>query len=65
MIKNKKQILIVGGTGFIGKNLSFLCLKNNISVTVLSKKRPKTKIDKIKYIICDITNFHLLKKKLI
>ena len=64
MIKNKKQILIVGGTGFIGKNLSFLCLKNNLSVTVLSKKRPKTKIDKIKYIICDITNFHLLKKKI-
>ena len=36
----KKTILIVGGTGFIGRNLVKYFVKKKIKVVSLSKKRP-------------------------
>lgn len=63
---NKKSILIVGGTGFIGYHLILRCLKLNWLVTSLSTNLPK-KIryhKKVNYIIGDISNYKLLKKKL-
>ncbi len=60
----EKKILIVGGTGFIGINLSKHCLKKKWCVTVLSRKRPKIKIKNIKYISADISKTEDLKKKI-
>ena len=40
-----KKILIIGGTGYIGYNLTKLLIKKKWSVTVLSLKKVK-KIDK-------------------
>ena len=60
----KKKILIVGGTGFIGINLSKHCLKKNWHVTVLSRKKPNIKIKKITYIFADISKANDLKKKI-
>ena len=60
----KKKILIVGGTGFIGINLSKHCLKKNWHVTVLSRKKPNIKIKKITYIFADISKAKDLKKKI-
>ena len=61
-----KSILILGGTGFIGFHLAKNCLKKNWLVTSISSKKPLKirKLKRVKYIICDITNFQKLKKKI-
>jgi len=53
----KKKILIVGGTGFIGSKLAKKCLSLNWAVTSLSTSYPikQRKLNKVKYIICDIS----------
>ncbi len=58
-----EKILIAGGTGFIGFHLSKK-LKKNYNVTILSSKKvkPKRKISKVKYIICDVTFKRKLQK---
>ena len=62
----KKKILIVGGTGFIGYHLAKKCLKLNWTIHSISTKKPKKKrfLKNINYILCDISNKNLLKKKI-
>ncbi len=59
-------ILIVGGTGFIGYHLARQSLKKGWKVTSISSSKPKKirYLPKVKYLICDITNKKLLKKKI-
>ncbi len=66
MKRKKKNILITGGTGFIGFHLIKRCLKNNFNVTSISTKRPKkiSSFRKVRYITCDIRNKTILKKKI-
>jgi len=63
---NVKKILIVGGTGFIGRHLVKKCLKENFNITSISTKRPtlENSFSKVKYITCDIRNKKKLKKKI-
>ncbi len=63
-MREKKKILIVGGTGFIGYHLAKKALKKNWSITSISTRKPKSirKLKKVKYIICDIANKRFLKK---
>ena len=63
-MKKKKKILIVGGTGFIGFHLSKFALKKNLQVTSISTNRPKNnrKLQKVKYLFCDISDKKKLKK---
>ena len=65
-MNSNKKILIVGGTGFIGYHLAKKCLKKGWKVTSVSSNRPKKirYLNKVNYIICDITNKSLLKKKI-
>ena len=65
-MKNKKKLLIAGGTGFIGYHLAKKAIKKGYIVTSLSSKRPKPYryIKAVKYIICNTLNIKLLKKKL-
>ena len=51
----KKNILIVGGTGFIGFHISKLLKKKN-KVFSVSKNKPKKErwLKGVKYIFCDI-----------
>jgi len=65
-LNSNKKILIVGGTGFIGYHLAKKCLKKGWKVTSVSSNRPKKirYLNKVNYIICDITNKSLLKKKI-
>ena len=68
MIKKKKpHLLVVGGTGFIGYHLAKKSLKKGWHVTSISLHPPKKirYLQKVKYIICDITKKKLLKKKYI
>ena len=62
----KNNILIVGGTGFIGYHLAKKCLKKGWRVTSISSKKPLTRryLPKVKYIICDITKKRSLNKKI-
>jgi nucleoside-diphosphate-sugar epimerase len=59
-----KNILIIGGTGFIGYHLAKKFLQKNFKVTSVSKNPPKKFrfLKKVKYIICDINNEKILKK---
>ena len=61
----KKNILIVGGTGFIGFHISKLLKKKN-KVFSLSKNKPKKNrwLNGVKYIFCDIFYKKKLYKKL-
>ena len=65
-MKSKNNILIVGGTGFIGYHLAKKSLKKGWKVTSISTKRPKqlTYLKKVKYIFCDITKKNSLKKSI-
>ncbi len=60
----KKKILIIGGTGFIGKHLITKCLSLKWKVTSVSTKRPKLPKKNVKYIICDISKFKNIKLKI-
>jgi len=62
----KKNILVTGGTGFLGYNLIKELINKGYKVTSLSSKKKNNKnyFRKVKYIFCDITNFHKLKKKI-
>ena len=62
----KNNILIVGGTGFIGYHLAKKSLAKGWQVTSISSKSPKKirYLSKVKYIICDITKSRLLKKSI-
>ncbi len=59
----KKRILIVGGTGFLGKCLQKKCLSKNFEVTILSSSKKKVK-KKNGQIFCDISKKKELSKKL-
>ena len=61
-----EKLLIVGGTGFIGKNLASEALNNGFITSVLSLNEPqdKDKIDGVDYIQADIVNNIQLKEKL-
>ena len=62
----KKNILIVGGTGFIGYHLAKKALQKSWKVTSISSRPPKKLrcLSKVKYLLCDITNKNNLKKKI-
>ena len=57
-IDRKKNLLIVGGTGFIGSNLAKKAINNGYKVTIISKNRPQLskKIEEAEYINVDIRN---------
>ena len=62
----KNNILIVGGTGFIGYHLAKKSLKKGWQVTSISSRPPRKKryLPKVKYILCDITKKKSLKKNI-
>ena len=51
-----KNILIIGGTGFIGYHLAKKCLEKKWNVTSVSTSKPKKMryLDEIKYLYFDI-----------
>ena len=57
----KSNILIVGGTGFIGYHLAKKSLKKGWKVTSISTKAPKKirNLPKVKYLFCDISSKRL------
>ena len=61
-----KNLLIVGGTGFIGYHLLKEAQKRKYKVTSISLNRPKKLryLKGVKYILADISNYKILKKKL-
>tara|TARA_B100001250_G_scaffold303527_1_gene265237 strand:+ start:790 stop:1710 length:921 start_codon:yes stop_codon:yes gene_type:complete len=63
--REKKNILIIGGTGFIGFHLAKQCIKRNWKVTSFSTSNPKKsrRVKKVKYEICDISDIKKLHKK--
>jgi nucleoside-diphosphate-sugar epimerase len=61
----KKKILVIGGTGFIGKNLIDRLKKNKrFDIFSISKNKKKKLVPGVKQIFVDTTNHSLLKKKL-
>ena len=61
----KNNILVVGGTGFIGYHLANKLKKNSLVYSISTKKPSKKRnIKGIKYIYCDIYKKKILYKKL-
>ena len=61
---DKERLLIVGGSGFIGKELAKLAIKKGFNVVVLSLNPPvEKKLNGIEYIQADITSIKSLQKK--
>ena len=65
-MNSKNNILIVGGTGFIGYHLAKKSLSKGWHVTSISSRPPKKirYLPKVKYIICDISKKKSLKKNI-
>ena len=65
-MKAKTNILIVGGTGFIGYHLAKRSLKEGWNVTSISTGHPKKirYLNRVKYIFCDITKKKSLNNKI-
>ena len=65
-MKYLKEILIIGGTGFIGYHLAKKSLKKGWKVTSISSNPPKKirYLPKVNYVRCDITNKKLLKNRI-
>ena len=63
----KEKLLIVGGTGFIGKNLTQKAAKNDFLITVISANLPKKnyQLPNVEYLQANITNLDQLRKTLI
>jgi len=63
-LKNS-SILVIGGTGFIGTNLTKKLLSKGAKVTCLSLKKKNKRLNNknLKYIFCDYANFNTLKRK--
>lgn len=51
----KKNILLTGGTGFIGKRLTHLLIEKGFSVSILSRSKKQNK-DEISYYMWDVEN---------
>ena len=53
----KENILIVGGTGFLGYHFAKKCIEKKFQVTIISINKPKKKryLSKAKYLTCDIS----------
>ncbi len=62
----KKNLLIAGGTGFIGSNLAKKAVNDGYKVTIISKNKPQLskKIEDVEYISVDIRNKKSLFSKL-
>ena len=63
---NKKKILIVGGTGFIGYHLGKKCLRRKWRVVSISTTKPPSSrfLKGVKYILADISDKDELRKKI-
>ena len=63
---NKPSLLVLGGTGFIGKNLinKAISKKWKVSSASLTLPSKKNRIKKVKYYKVDLTNFYSVKKTL-
>jgi nucleoside-diphosphate-sugar epimerase len=59
-----KNILIIGGTGFIGSNLVKRCLKLNFNITVISLNNLVDITSRVEYIQIDLNDREELKVKL-
>lgn len=60
----KKELLIIGGTGFIGQHLSInaLELNYNVTLTYFNKNKKIIKNKKISYVYLDLNNINSIKK---
>jgi len=61
-----EKILIIGGTGFLGFHIAKYLIKKRYNVTSVSLHKPvkHRKLTKVQYLICDISNKKIIKKKI-
>jgi len=62
----KKNLLIIGGTGFLGYHFAKKLSKNSFNITIVSLTKPKKirHLKKIKYVQCDVSKKKDVNKKI-
>ena len=63
MKKNKKTILVVGGSGFLGYHLCKFFLKKKLKILNLTLNKPEKlrKLKKVKYFYSDVSKLNKIK----
>jgi UDP-glucose 4-epimerase len=56
MKNKKKNIVIIGGAGFIGSNVADYFVKKNFNVKIIDKRKINFSSDKIRFVNIDISN---------
>ena len=59
---NNKNIILTGGSGFLGRQITNSFLKNKSNIYILDIKKPSFKSKKIVYFKCDITDENQVKE---
>jgi len=62
----RERLLVVGGTGFIGRNLVLNAIKHDLEIVVISLQKPSNSkmVEGVKYIQLDLTQSDLKKESL-
>ncbi len=60
----KKNVLITGGTGFVGRNLTALLIENGYTVSILSRRK-KENTDTIFYYTWDVAKQQIEKEAIL
>ena len=58
-----KNVLIIGGNGFIGQNLSKTLLKYQYNVFSFDIQLPKLKLEKVNYLVGDFFDDEILERE--
>ena len=63
-MKKNTKVLVVGGTGFLGYHFCKKILKKKWIITSISTNLPRKirRLNKIKYLVCDIRKKNQIKK---
>ena len=62
--QSENSLLIVGGSGFIGRHLTLHAIEKGFNVSILVTTYPEKPLSSVEYLLADIGNIQSLKQTL-